>query len=201
MVFVKKCIFCVEKPCLLQQPKKLYLSYLTIVLVGIFMTHLPQTIHQTVTTRKSFLSPLLFEETFALFSILLYFFSVASEGNWRKFSIQFLIRYFAFQTCMLHYFAYRKRWSMIIGLLFSFWVGEKYAQADFIWVKSQALLGYLVVIKSKPSWRIFGSARPRTSKISWIEPKFWSSFVNLFLSIGLMLFSSNQNTGTRFTQE
>lgn len=81
MVFVKKCIFCVEKPCLLQQPKKLYLSYLTIVLVGIFMTHLPQTIHQTVTTRKSFLSPLLFEETFALFSILLYFFSVATEGN------------------------------------------------------------------------------------------------------------------------
>ena len=45
------------------------------------MTHPPQTIHQTVTTRKSFLSPLLFEETFALFSILLYFFSVASEGK------------------------------------------------------------------------------------------------------------------------
>ena len=75
-----KCNFCVEKP-FLQQQKRLYLFYLTIVLVGIFMTHLPQTIHQTVTTRKSFLSPLLFEETFALFSILLYFFSVASEGK------------------------------------------------------------------------------------------------------------------------
>ena len=54
---------------------------------GIFMTHPPQTIHQTVTTRKSFLSPLLFEETFALFSILLYFFSVAIEGK----KIQYLI--------------------------------------------------------------------------------------------------------------
>jgi hypothetical protein len=80
------CIFCVEKSSSTTE-KKSYLGILLTIVEGIFMTHPPQNIHQTVTTRKSFLSPLLFEETFALFSILLYFFSVAIEGK----KIQYLI--------------------------------------------------------------------------------------------------------------